>query len=406
MEVRLNLLQLLSKRSTNSLLLQIKELKAKIEGEKGEKDYPVAAQKLIYAGKIMADDDVLSKYNVDEKKFIVVMVAKVKAPPPAAAAAAAAAAPKEEAKAEDKKEEDKKEDKKEADKKESKVRVWLNVVCSLCSVFTRRLPQDEPMEEDKKESGADKDKEEGKAASGSDGNDLVMGEGLTQIVKNIMDMGYEEAQVKAALRASFNNPDRAVEYLLTGIPASATQEEAAAAPPAPAGGARTSGSESSAAPASGGGSSEDSSSAPSTGGGGGSGGGGSGGGSGSGGDPLAFLRDQEQFQEMRALLQSNPNMLNAVLQQIGQSNPQLLNLISQNQEAFIRMINEPEAGEGGGSGGSGNPLAALAAAGGGGGGGGGVIQISTQDKEAIERVRRKEEKFVLKLKSSLFILFS
>jgi len=72
-----------------------------------------------------------------------------------------------------------------------------------------------------------------------------------------------------------------------------------------------------------------------------------------------------------------------MLQQIGQSNPQLLQIISQNQEAFIRMINEGEAGEEGEGGipvlpgeGTGDVLDQP-----------GVIQVSPQDKEAIERLK-------------------
>lgn len=197
-------------------------------------------------------------------------------------------------------------------------------------------------------------------------------------------MGYEKEQVVAALRASFNNPDRAVEYLLTGIPPSALAD---AGPPASAGGGASTEGEGEVPEAT----------AAATGGGG-SGGGGGGSSSSGTGEPqtaeeaLAFLRDQEQFQQMKALLQQNPNMLNAVLQQIGSSNPQLLQLISQNQEAFIRMINEPDgsrggsAASGGGGGGSGS---------GGGSGaegvlGSGVIQVTTSDKEAIERVSFRE----------------
>ena len=103
--------------------------------------------------------------------------------------------------------------------------------------------------------------------------------------------------------------------------------------------------------------------------------------------PLAFLRDQEQFQQMKALLKSNPGMLNAVFEQIGSSNPNLLQLISQNQEEFIRMINEPEGGApSGGGGGGGGPAVAP-----GGPEGGITIQMTTQDKEAIDRVSKKIE---------------
>ena len=104
---------------------------------------------------------------------------------------------------------------------------------------------------------------------------------------------------------------------------------------------------------------------------------------------MAFLRNQEEFQQMKRLLQQNPGMLNALLQNIGQSNPELLQIISQNQEAFIRMINESDDPASGGSGGRGGGRPAAS------GeehlGESGVIQVSPQDKEAIERV--SDQKF-------------
>jgi len=295
----------------------VKALKEKIESAKGE-GYKASEQKLIYAGKILVDDDPLSKYNIDEKKFIVVMLSKPKAPAPAAAPATPAEP--------------------------------SSAPAPAATTPAAPAAPAEPPKEEVMETGP-------ATPAPATGGDLVVGEDYNRMVQNIQDMGYERSQVEAALRASFNNPDRAVEYLLTGIP---PQMDVGGGPAAVVGGG--------AAPAA----------VPAT-------------GAAPGENPLAFLRDHEMFQQIRSVIQQNPNMLSTMLQQIGQSNPQLLQIISQNQEAFIRMINEGEAGgegvgEEGGVGGLGAALGDAPAL-------GdaldqpGVIQVSPQDKEAIERLK-------------------
>lgn len=51
------------------------------------------------------------------------------------------------------------------------------------------------------------------AADGFDGS-VVTGPALQQAIIGMVEMGFEHDQVVKALRASFNNPDRAVEYLM------------------------------------------------------------------------------------------------------------------------------------------------------------------------------------------------
>jgi UV excision repair protein RAD23 len=44
---------------------------------------------------------------------------------------------------------------------------------------------------------------------------LVIGEQYESTVQEMMSMGFPRTQIIAAMRASFNNPDRAMEYLLS-----------------------------------------------------------------------------------------------------------------------------------------------------------------------------------------------
>merc|ERR1712012_507400 len=304
--------------------ITVKVLKERIEKEKGADAYAVASQKLIYAGKIMADDDTINKYNIDEKKFVVVMVTKGKpAGPSTTPAAPASESVEKKGTSEDKKEEP----------TEAKEKVVEETQASSEKEADSKVSDDKKPESKEGSQMDTSASGETTTSTGGTTSSMVVGEEYNNMVQNIVDMGYDKSQVIAALRASYNNPERAVEYLLTGIPPSLGEGEdslpvvpspASAAPSNPPSGESTT-------PAAQAASTTPSSEAASD-------------------NPLDFLRNQEMFHQMRQLLQRDPNMLNAVLQQLGNSNPELLQLISQNQEAFIRMINEPETGASPGSG--------------------------------------------------------
>nr|VZH91189.1 unnamed protein product [Spirometra erinaceieuropaei] len=243
-------------------------------------DYGESQLKLIHAGKVMEDDKTLQDYKVDEKGFVVVM-AHVAKPPPKEnvtepikkVATPAAAAPEAPATA--------KEDK------------------PVPAVATPEPP-------------ATTSPESGPLTSSAAESTLVTGSQFETTVTELMNMGFEREQVCRALRASFNNPDRAAEYLLNGIPTVEAAEPAprpAQAPAVPTSGTQQPQSEppsESAMP-----------------------------------DPIRVLAQLPQFQQMRALVQANPELLPALIQQLGTSNPQLLQTIRGNEQAFLDFLNTP-----------------------------------------------------------------
>jgi UV excision repair protein RAD23 len=183
-------------------------------------------------------------------------------------------------------------------------------------------------------------------------------------------MGFPRGEIDRALRAAYFNPDRAIEYLLNGIPEhvqaeqrQAQQNRQAAAQPSPGpGGAAAPAANTPAAPAadpsgdegvnlfdmaaaagnrgSGGGR------GPAAGAGAGAGGGAAaaaalGGAAGAGGQMnMDFLRNSPYFQSLRQLVQQQPAMLEPILQQVAEGNPQLAQMIGQNQEQFLQLLAE------------------------------------------------------------------
>lgn len=90
-------------------------------------------------------------------------------------------------------------------------------------------------------------------------------------------------------------------------------------------------------------------------------------GAGEGGGPLEFLRTHPQFQALRSMVRVNPQILQPMLQELSKQNPNLMRTIRNNQQEFIRLINEGGEGEGEGD--------AMA------------LDITAEENEAVLRVR-------------------
>ncbi|KAH8269773.1 hypothetical protein KR018_001476 [Drosophila ironensis] len=288
------------------------ELKLKIFNDRGS-EYVVEKQKLIYAGVILVDERTIESYNVDEKKFVVVMLTRDAAPAAQSCF----------------KESDKPVgrsiplDRSSESTEKSTVNAETSTAPESITPFASTLVAHAPTDPGNARTDSSNelvDERGNESLQLRAESNLLMGDEYNQTVTSMVEMGYPREQVERAMAASFNNPERAVEYLINGIPDEGESifdvGEQSANPTSISNTAQNMSLPSVSLPT-----------------------------NSSSSDPFEFLRSQPQFLQMRSLIYQNPHLLHAVLQQIGQTNPALLQLISENQDAFLNMLNQPIEGE-------------------------------------------------------------
>jgi UV excision repair protein RAD23 len=203
------------------------------------------------------------------------------------------------------------------------------------------------------------------------GSGIATGNAYEEAVNGLVEMGFERSLVTRAMRAAFNNPDRAAEYLMSGIPEGILQDNAGDQPAAVAQGdqpvqetggnvpfnmfdAAANQARNTTGNTLGAQNTQGQSAAA----------------------QLSMLRNSPQFQQLRQLVQAQPELLQPLLQQLGQSSPEMMQLLSSNQEEFLSLL-----GEGGESGEFEDEDGGAAGA-----AGGQFITISPEDDAAINRV--------------------
>ncbi|KAK7325321.1 hypothetical protein VNO77_29483 [Canavalia gladiata] len=278
----------------------IMAVKKNIEDVQGKDNYPCGQQLLIHNGKVLKDETTLADNKVTEDGFLVVMLSKSKtlgsagtsSTQPASNPSTIVSAPN----------------------STSLVQAQsADNVASVTDVTPSNVATDTY----------------GQAAS-----NLVAGGDVEQIIQQIMDMGggsWDRDTVSRALRAAYNNPERAVDYLYSGIP-EAAEVAVPAVPYSNSQTTETGGVTAGAVP--GVPNSSPLNMFPQE----------TISGAGAGIGSLDFLRNNPQFQALRSMVQSNPQILQPVLQELGKQNPNLLRLIQEHHAEFLQLINEPVEG--------------------------------------------------------------
>ncbi|NP_001149553.1 Probable ubiquitin receptor RAD23-like [Zea mays] len=293
---------------------KVAAVKKVIENMQEQASYPADQQVLIHQGKVLSDDTTLEENQVTENNFLVIMLRQNKgsssaapakttanqAPPtqtvpvvpPQTSAAPAAPAP-------------------------------IVPVSALAATATASAAPAVAVSTE-----ADS---YGQAAS-----NLVAGSNLEGTIQSILEMGggiWDRDTVLRALRVAYNNPERAVEYLYSGIP---EQMDVPTSPPSiqPVNPVQAAQAAQTAAPSGPNANPLDlfPQSLPNA-------------SANAGTGNLDVLRNNVQFQNLLGLVQANPQILQPLLQELGKQNPQVMQLIQENQAEFMRMINEPLEGD-------------------------------------------------------------
>jgi len=335
---------------------KVSQLKKKIHEEKGD-EFPVDQQRLIHTGKILADETIIKDCGIDPvKTFVVIMAIKPKPVPGAPAQGPSTAQPV---------------------VTMASATATVSSVASSTAVSAPSATSASGEATSTASTATDSSTttqssvSETSTVSGSQittaESQLVTGSQQETAITELMNIGYSREQVTRAMQRSFNNPDRAAEILLSGADGAddvlggilslgedtqgddmaldqVLDDSSTPAAVLPGQGAP---------PAQGTGN-------------------------------LAFLRHLPQFEMMRRSIQANPGALPGLLQELGRSNQQLLALISNNQQEFIAMLNEPI--DEGGADGAGDADGGGDADGAGGGANVPQVQVTQEEKAKIDNM--------------------